>query len=113
MSKNAIKLFWQNCSNQKCYKKIVDDIVYGPEGKWIQAEDSNKYQIIYDVGRLTDKNGNVVVAAGRDIVVNARGKIVKATTELKSVKIDDFYYDVWIDVDGSVSIIILRRINNY
>ena len=79
---------------------IINDIVYGPEGKRIQAEDGNKYQIFYDVPRLKDKNGNTVVPAGSDIVVNARGKIVKATTKVKSVKIDDSYYDVWVNADG-------------
>ena len=79
---------------------IVNDIVYGSEGKRIQAEDGNKYQIFYDVPEYVDKNGKTVVPAGSDIIINARGKIVKATTKSKSVKVDDSYYNVWIDADG-------------
>ena len=81
---------------------IVNDIVYGADGKRIQAEDGNKYQIFYNVPEYKGKDEkSVVVPAGSDIIINARGKIVKATAKVKSVKVDDAYYNVWVDEDGT------------
>ena len=80
---------------------IVNDIVYGSDGKRVQAEDGNKYAIIYveTDAKLTDKDGNLVVAGGSYIVVNARGKMVKTTANSKGkrIKIDDSDYIVKVD----------------
>ena len=86
---------------------VINDIVYGSDGKRIQAEDGNKYQIINVYwGDLTDKDNpnKVIVKKGSDIVVNARGKMVKTTatnTKGKRVKIDDADYIVKVDNAGN------------
>ena len=80
---------------------IVNDIVYGSDGKRVQAEDGNKYAIVYveSDATLTDKDGKLVVNGGSYIVVNARGKMVKTTPNSKGkrIKIDDSDYIVKVD----------------
>ena len=85
---------------------VINDIVYGDDGKRIQAEDGNKYQIVHvNWGKdLKDKDGSkVIVKDDSYIVVNARGKMVKTTatnTKGKRVKIDDADYIVKVDSTG-------------
>ena len=60
---------------------MIDNVVYGADGKRIQAEDGNTYAIVDILTDVKDKAGKVVIKGGSQIIVNSTGKVTKRGTK--------------------------------
>ena len=76
---------------------IINNIVYGFDGKRIQAEDGNTYAIVEIGEDITDKAGNVVIKNGSQIIVNSTGKVTKRGTKRT---VDGLKYTVTVTEDN-------------
>lgn len=78
-------------SSGKAYTATLKDgVVYGDDGRRIQAEDGNSYtlaELDYDI---RDTSGNVKIKAGTQFAVSSAGRVKTSG----SIRIDDVYYDI-------------------
>ncbi len=85
-----IGYYYFGSDGQAVKAQLRDNIVYGRDGRRIQAEDGNAYALVdldYDI---TDSKGNVKIKAGTTFAVSDSGKLRTSGT----VKIDGEYYDI-------------------
>ena len=83
--------YYFNKSTGKALESTVKDgVVYGADGKRIQADDGNSNELVTLEYDLKDVNGNVVVKANTQFIVSSTGKLRTSG----SVKVDGVYYDV-------------------
>jgi len=88
ITEDAEEFYYHFAKNGKAYaNQIKDGVLYGENGRRIQAEDGNTYELVTVSG---------VEVVGKDktvsglIAVNANGRVKTSG----SIKIDDVYYDV-------------------
>ncbi|MCI8728068.1 MAG: hypothetical protein HFG66_18625 [Hungatella sp.] len=74
--------------------EVVDGALYGPDGKRIEAENGNAYDIVKLDEAVTLKKGNKVeiIPANSMVIVSSTGKL--RTTETGYVKVDGVQYKV-------------------
>jgi len=89
---------------------IKNGVLYGEDGKRIQAEDGNKYEIITTSAAITyyDKtvsNQYVTIPANSTLLVNASGKI---RTSTGNVTIEDIKYLVTFDYVGGTYTVVAQ-----
>ena len=64
---------------------MIDNVIYGPDGKRVQAEDGNTYMIYsidVDADPIYDKSGkNILIKPGSQVIVNSTGKVSRRGTK--------------------------------
>ena len=78
--------------------EVVDGVVYGHDGKRIEAQNGNAYDIVYVDYPITLRKGKTnqeTIAAGSNIIVSSTGKLRTSTNG--HVKVDGVQYKVTKD----------------
>ena len=95
--------YFDKQSGKARINEVVDGAVYGPDGKRIEAEDGNAYDIVHLNEEIVLRKGKAnqeIIPAGSDIIVSSTGKLRTSTNG--HVKVDGVQYKVTKDPDTKV-----------
>ena len=87
--------YFDKQSGKARINEVVDGAVYGPDGKRIEAQDGNAYDIVHLDEAIVLRKGKAneeTIAAGSDIIVSSTGKL--RTSVNGHVKVDGIQYKV-------------------